>query len=127
MTSRWRGVVIAEGLSDPTLINGFQVTKAFITEDGQPLDEEGATGRWHLYWVDVSGDDIDRIQAATRYAWYAHFWRDERLVVVYADARFDMHRHHRSTWRPAIDHGLEQGLPLKWLDFPTDDSVGTLA
>jgi hypothetical protein len=40
-TGRWRGLVIAEGLHDPALINGFQVTKAFITDDGQPLDEEG--------------------------------------------------------------------------------------
>ena len=73
-TGRWRGVVIAEGLNDPALINDLQVTKAFITGDDQPLDEDGTQGRWHLYWVDVSDDQIDLIQATTRYAWYAHFW-----------------------------------------------------
>ncbi len=120
-------MVIAEGLNDPALINDLQVTKAFITGDDQPLDEDGTQGRWHLYWVDVSDDQIDLIQATTRYAWYAHFWQDDRLLVVYNDARFDLHRHDQSTWQAAIDHGLEQGLRREWLDFPTDDSVGTLA
>jgi len=123
---RWRGVVIAEGLHDPTLINDLRVTRVFITAEGQPLDEDSAEGRWHLYWVDVSDDDIDRIRAATHHHWYAHFWRGERVLVVYDDARFDMHRYDQSTWQPAIDHGLEQGLRREWLDFPTDDSAGTL-
>lgn len=124
---RWRGVVIAEGLHDPALINELRVTRAFITDEGQPLDEEGTRGRWHLYWVDVSGDEIDRIQAGTRHAWYAHFWQGDRLLVVYDDARFGMHRHDQTTWRAAVNHGLQQGLRPEWLDFPTDDTAGTLA
>jgi hypothetical protein len=126
-SGRWRGVVIAEGLRDPAVINDLQVTRAFITGEGLPLDEEGAEGRWHLYWVEVSDDQIDRIQAGTRHGWYAHFWRDDRLLVIYDDARFSMHRHDQATWQPAVDHGLGQGLRAEWLDFPTDDSAGTLA
>ncbi len=125
-SDRWRGVVIAEGLRDPALINDLRVTGAFITAEGQPLDEDGTRGRWHLYWAEVRDDEIDRIQAATRHAWYAHFWRDDRLLVVYDDARFSMHRHDPSTWQPAIDHGLAQGLRREWLDFPADDPAGTL-
>jgi PhnB protein len=123
---RWQGAVIAEGLRDPALVNDLRVTRAMITGEGLPLDEAGTEGRWHLYWVDVSGDEIDRIQAATLHAWYAHFWQGERLLVVYDDARFDLHRHDQSTWSPAVDHGLGQGLRREWLDFPTDDSAGTL-
>lgn len=69
--------MIAEGLRDPALVNDLRVIRAFITGDGLPLDS-GAEGRWHLYWVDVSDDEIDGIQAATRHAWYAHFWQAER-------------------------------------------------
>ena len=126
-SGRWRGVVIAEGLHDPALINDLRVTTAFITSEGQPLDEDGTEGRWHLYWVDVPDEEIDRIQAGTRHAWYAHFWRDDRLLVVYDDARFSMHRHDQTTWQAAIEHGLQQGLRPEWLDFPTDDSPGTMA
>jgi hypothetical protein len=125
-SGRWRGVVIAEGLRDPALINGLRVTRAFIAGEGQPLDEDGAEGRWHLYWVDVSEDEIDRIQAGTRHAWYAHFWRADELVVVFDDAQFGMRRHDQSTWEPAVVHVLGQGLRREWLDFPSDDSVGTL-
>lgn len=126
-SGRWRGVVIAEGLRDPALVNDLRVVRAVITGDGPPPDSGGAQGRWHLYWVDVTDDEVDRIQAATRHAWYAHFWQGERLRVIYDDARFDVHRHDQSTWPPAVDHGLGQGLRREWLDFPTDDSAGTLA
>ena len=120
-------MLIGEGLHDPTIVNGLRVYRAFITQDGQPLGDDGGTGRWHLYWVDVSGDDIDTIQAGTRHGWYAHFWRGERLLVVFDDARFALSRRDPSTWGPAVDHGLRQGLRRSWLDFPTDDSAGDLA
>jgi hypothetical protein len=126
-TNRWRGVVIAEGLHDPTVLNALRVDGAYITQDGQPLDEDGTKGRWHLYWVDVSDVDVDKIQAGTRCGWYAHFWQGERLLVVFNDARFALGRHDQSTWEPAIDHGLQQGLRRDWLDFPTDESTGDLA
>jgi hypothetical protein len=44
--------------------------------------------------------------------------------AVYDDARFEMDRHNQSTWQTVVDHGLEQGLRPKWLDFPTGDSAG---
>ena len=36
-SGRRRGVVIAEGLHDPALINDLRFTRAFITGEGQPL------------------------------------------------------------------------------------------
>jgi hypothetical protein len=125
--TQWRGVVIAEGLHDPAVLNDFRVSGAFITGEGQHLDEHGAEGRWHLYWVDVPEAGIDRVQAGTRHGWYAHFWQGDRLLVVFDDARFELARHDQRSWQPAIDHGLGQGLRREWLDFPTDDSAGTLA
>jgi len=41
----WKGVIIAEGLSDPTVINKFFVYKAVITKDNVPVDYEGNIGR----------------------------------------------------------------------------------
>jgi hypothetical protein len=125
----WRGVVIAESLADPTLLNRLRVYRAWVTDDGLRVDATGRIGRWHLYWVVVSDADIGAIGAGLvrDMTWYAHFWRDDRLVVVYPDARFDLHRTDRTTWGPAIAHGLARGVPLEQLDFPTDDSAGTLA
>ena len=119
--------MIAEGLHDPALINDLRVTKAFITDEGQPLDEDGTQGRWHLYWVDVSGDEIDRIQAGTRHAWYAHFWQDDRLLVVYDDARFSIAPSRPDHLAGRRRSRTSEGVRPEWLDFPTDDSAGTLA
>jgi len=41
----WKGGVIAEGLSDPTVINRLSVYEATISEDDMPIDYEGNRGR----------------------------------------------------------------------------------
>ena len=123
----WHGVVISEGLRDPTLINDLRVVGARISTDDQPVDDHGTLGRWHLYWVDVTPTQIDLLQSGTLHEWYAHFWRGSRLLVVYDDTRFELVRDDRATWTPAIEHGLQQGLRPEWLDFSTDGSTRELA
>jgi hypothetical protein len=122
----WRGVVIAEGLDDPTVINQLRVVRAHVTQDGLPVDGQPGGGRWHLYWVDVTPGQLDLLQAQTKHGWYAHFWADTQLLVIYDDARFELARHDPSTWQPAISYGLGQGLRSEWLDFPTDETIGDL-
>jgi hypothetical protein len=63
-----RGVVIAEGLKDPTLVNKLQVYRAEITDEGVPIDYEGHTGRWHLYWIHADEETISQVQRATKRA-----------------------------------------------------------
>jgi hypothetical protein len=121
-----KGVVIAESLQDPTVLNQFSVYRAFITGDGLQIDDQGTRGRWHLYWVIVSDDQIDAVQRGLRAGWYAHFWQADRLLVVFPEARFEMSRTDQATWQAAIAYGLAHGIPADELDFPTDDSIGTL-
>jgi hypothetical protein len=52
--------------------------------------------------------------------WYAHFWREDTVIVVYHDRIFKLDRDDRSTWQEAIEHGKAQGIPEEQLDFPTD-------
>jgi hypothetical protein len=122
----WNGVVIAESLRDPMWINGFPVYRAYVSPDALDLGPGRPPGRWHLYWVRASWADIDGIRSELLEPWYAHFWNEKRLIVVYADARFEMDRFDQATWRPAVEHGLSKGIPEEQLDFPTDDSTGTL-
>ena len=63
---------------------------------------------------------MDVIQQQTKRGWYAHFWADDQLIVVFSDTRFEASRTDRSTWRPAIEHGVSQGIPEQELDFLTD-------
>lgn len=120
----WRGVVIAESLQDPTLLNGSPVYRVHISASELPVDEGSA--RWHLYWLRAGRKEIDAFAEQIKHGWYAHFWSDQRILVVYDDQRFEMDRFDPSTWQPAIDHGIRQGLRREWLDFPTDDGIGEL-
>ncbi len=118
--TEFRGVVIAEGLDDPTVINELSVYKAEITKDGMAIDYEGHFGRWHAYYVRCSKDDINQVQSHMRKGWYAHFWKGDKIIVVFNDLQFELARDDRSTWRDAVAHGISQGIPRDELDFSTD-------
>ena len=116
----WKGVIIAEGLSDPTVINNFSVYKAEITEDNMAIDYQGNTGRWHIYHVKCSREEIDHLQSYLLHGWYAHFWKKNELIVVYHDRQFELVRNDKRSWEEAIEHGRAQGIPENELDFPTN-------
>ncbi len=116
----WKGGIIAEGLSDPTIIGKLSVYEATISEDNISIDYEGDIGRWHGYCVRCSREEIDALQPYVLRGWYAHFWKSDKIVVVYNDAQSELDKGDRSTWKEAIDHGRAQGIPEDELDFATD-------
>lgn len=116
---RWHGIVIAESLEDPALINDLTIYGAHIGDEGLPIDYDGGLGRWHTYWVEVSDSDIDLVQRDLLHGWYAHFWRGDDLLVVYDDERFRLSRAAPATWDTARAHGRAQGIPDAELDFLT--------
>lgn len=120
MKKDWRGGIIAEGLSNPTIINNFPVCSATISEANMAIDYEGHIGRWHGYGVRCSREEIDALQPYVLPGWYAHFWKGDTIIVVFHDRQFKLSRNDRSTWKEAIEHGKAQGIPEGELDFPTD-------
>jgi hypothetical protein len=116
----WKGNIIAEGLRDPTIIGKFSVYDATITGNNMPIDYEGDIGRWHEYGVRCSREEIDALQPYILHGWYAHFWKEEKIIVVYNDKQFELLKNDEKTWREAIEHGKAQGIPKNELDFPTD-------
>jgi len=120
MVKDWKGGIIAEGLSDPTIINNFFVYEATISEDNMPIDYEGNIGRWHGYGIKCSRKEIDALQPYILHGWYAHFWKKDKIIVVYNDKQFELLKNDKNTWRKAIEHGKAQGIPENELDFPTE-------
>ena len=116
----FKGIVIAEGLYDATIINKFAVYKATITKGGMPIDYDGHFGRWHIYYVICSKKEIDELQPYVLKGWYAHFWEGNKIIVVYNNRQFEIMKDDRSTWKEAIEHGGAQGIAEDELDFPTD-------
>jgi hypothetical protein len=115
-----KGCVIAESLTDPMIINRLQVYRALISGETQKVDERGGIGRWHLYYVCCERTDIGAIQRLLKPGWYAHFWHDRQVTVVYADARCEIVADEKATWADAIAHGRRHGIPDEQLDFLID-------
>jgi len=78
MTGRWKGVIISEGLEEPSLLNGFDVYRARISKNDQPIDDRGHKERWHLYWVRATDKQIEALSSQIKDGWYAHFWKDKK-------------------------------------------------
>jgi len=52
--------------------------------------------------------------------WYAHFWKRNKIVVIYGDKQFELKRDDEKTWSEARKYGIEEGIPENELDFPTE-------
>ncbi len=116
----WKGVVIAESLDDPTLINRFPVERALISKPFEWAPYKGAkpfSGRWHLYRVRCAEKDLDLFQQYIQPGWYTHFWSGDVLVVIFSDKRFEAKLNDRATWAAAIAHGRKHEIPESQLGF----------
>jgi hypothetical protein len=120
LEEKWRGVIIAESLREPSLINEFEVYKARISKGELDLGE-GSRGRWHSYWVYATDEQVEKLTGQVKQGWYAHFWKGTKIKAVYAGKRFDFASNDRSTWRSAIEYGKSISISEDELDFPTEN------
>ncbi len=123
---KWKGAIVAEGLSDPTVINKLSVYEATISEANMPIDYEGHVGRWHGYRVSCSREEIDALQPYILPGWYAHFWKADRIIVVYYDKQFELLKGDKGRRREAIEHGRAQGIHYRGLSFSPNLAKGPI-
>jgi hypothetical protein len=82
------------------------------------------TGEWELVLVEVPAAELEDAIAELRArmvpvddeCWYAHFFRDDRLVVVFQD-RVLAATTDDSSWSEIVEHGRRRGVPDEQLDF----------
>ena len=117
----FRGVVIAEALKDPTVVNKLSVHRERITDEGVLIDYEGHTGRWHLYWIEADQETISFIQRETKRGVVRALLGGRPPVGHLRRRDLEVSRGNRSSWLPAIEHGAKQGIPRDELDFVTED------
>lgn len=109
---RFRGMIVEESLFDNRVLNGLNFVNVQITTADRPGD------RWHIYTIDVTKSDIERLHAGLIPGrWYMHFWNADKLIVVYRDQLFELKASDRDAWLPAINYGLALGIPREQLDF----------
>ncbi len=110
----YKGTIIEESLEDNIVLNDFDIIGFKITDDA--IFSE----RWHLYTVKVSKEEIEKLSKMIKSGWYAHFWKDRNIIVVFKNKIFEFNYDDKSSWQPAIEYGLSVGIPKEQLDFLID-------
>ncbi len=114
LLSEYKGVVIEESLDNPGLV------ESFLTQDIEITREENPQDRWHLYKVVVSPDEIEKVSRTIKKGWYAHFWKDNDMIVIFRNKHFKIDPRNPATWKEAVEYGLSVGIPLEQLNFPAE-------
>ncbi len=110
----YKGTIIEESLIDNRVLNDFKITGFRISSDENPAD------RWHLYTITVNHEDIARLSKNIKPKWYMHFWKGREIIAVFQGKKFEFNYDDKSSWIPAVEHGLSIGIPKEQLDFLID-------
>lgn len=109
MKRGYTGIVVEESLEDIRMINELEVVKVHISKD-EPV--------WHLYSVNVSLEEIEKLSKNIKEKWYMHFWKGRDIIAVFKDKEFKFNFDNKSTWEDVINYGSSIGIPKEQLDFP---------
>jgi hypothetical protein len=105
----YHGILIDQEFMDIGFPNKFKVFS------------EKFDGSWRIYGIEVEDSEITdaiiKVQDAMKVGnWYAHFYNEENLIVVFKDRKF-MVKPDESTWQPVWEYGKQLGIPEEQLDF----------
>ncbi|WP_410768475.1 hypothetical protein [Fontibacillus sp. BL9] len=107
------GIVIEQSLKDQTILSELTILG------------EKQIGGWTLLLVSVSSGEelsplLQKLQNhmidAQEDCWYAHFFSNEWMFIVYENALFETSLLPED-WDEAIRHGMSYNIPLEQLDF----------
>lgn len=104
------GIVIEQCLKDPS-----------VEDSLKPIAKKKLRS-WMFLLLSVSESELDdhvkllQSEMIEDDAWYAHYFRDDELMVVFRDAVFRVSTDPK-TWGGPVEHGVRSGIPLEQLDF----------
>lgn len=110
LMSEYHGIIIREGLRDRSILGQMKILGMKRTEE------------WTLLRVGVNKDKVNEIikivqkNLLTNPVYYAHFYRNKELIVVFPRRIFHLTTN-KETWKPAIEYGKCVGVPEDELDF----------
>lgn len=110
----YKGVIVEESLSDNRILNDLKIVDFRISKEENPSD------RWHLYTVNVSKEEIEKLSKNIKTKWYMHFWKGRNIIAIFKNKKFEFNFDDKSTWKPVIEYGLSLGIPREQLDFPIE-------
>ena len=108
---KWKGCIVEESLDDNRVLNNIEVVKIKISS------EEDPEKRWHIYNSLLSESEIDNIHVHLKQGWYMHFWKENKMRVLFKGRKFVLDIDNKKSYKSAIDYGLSINIPRKQLDF----------
>lgn len=107
----YTGIIVAEALNDPTIVNNMMVEKVRITRENH----------YHLYQVKLTMDSIGEIAKSIKDDWYIHFWREDHLLVIFGGGKqFFLDPKDKASWVEAMAYGISRGFKEDKLRFGTE-------
>jgi len=109
---KYFGTIIKESLSDDSALTFFNVREI------EETDDEIIEDRWHLYYVEGQKENIEKLSSYIKEGpWYAHFWNDREMVVIFKNKIFSFLREDRGTLFAVKEYGKSIGIKGEQLDF----------
>lgn len=108
----WHGIVLDLEFINPKYPESFTIF----------AKRKSKTNPWTLYGIEIDNQVFEKcikdIQNNLKndQPYYAHFYNDENLVVVFKEKIFYV-KPNISTWQSIIDYGKTLGIPQEQLDF----------
>jgi hypothetical protein len=108
--SDYHGILVDKSLNDQGFLKKFEI-----------LSKRFSNSRsWFLLKVRVASSKIDKaikeIQQNLKENYYAHFYREGELIIVFKQRVFKV-KPDESTWKEAVEYGLSVGIPMDQLDM----------
>ncbi len=105
---KFKGILVENSLLDKEILKQVRIIRS--REDGDRV----------LHDIRLSKKQIEDIQKnIIDTKWFFHLWEPgkDTVQVVFKDKQFEIKHSDRSTWKPAIEHGIKNGIPEAQLDF----------
>ncbi len=110
--NEYHGIIVEESLKDKSILNKIIKLGSKVADDAD----------FTLLRVEVEEEKIEEIiklvqrNLVTRPVYYAHFYRDDELIVIFPEKIFRI-TPNKETWTEAVEYGKSVGVPKEQLSF----------
>ena len=112
MAGVYHGILVKEGIRDQSILDRMKIL-------GQRV-----AGGWTMLRVAVEDVRLDEtigliqenLLAENGIPFYAHFYQEDGLIVIFPDRVFQI-RPDKASWKRALEYGKSVGIPSDELDF----------
>lgn len=108
MLEKFKGMIVAESLENTQVLDGIEVIQ----------EEFAIEENWYIKIVEITRTQIEGLSKQIKEGWYMHFWQNDDVIVVFRNKIFEFRHSDKDSWQPAIDYGINIGIPSEQLDFP---------